>query len=195
MAEVGQSAALREIFARVYAAASPRRSLVLGCTTGKDLALLDPRVTTVAVGVDVNPEYLAMARRELDHLACVELIEGDVLELQLASGGFDLVHAALLLEYVNPGALFARMRSWLAADGRCTIVSQDPAPGVASVSESGHESLRILEGHMSLLDADDIERLAARAGLRRISLESVPLPGRKTFSVSTFRSGAPGGAF
>src|SRR4051794_31835401 len=84
MAEIGQSAALRSIFQRVYAESRPARVLILGCTTGKDFALLDPEVTTSAIGVDVNAAYLATARSALGHLgAAVTLIEGDVLTVEL----------------------------------------------------------------------------------------------------------------
>jgi SAM-dependent methyltransferase len=187
MEQVGQSAALRGIFARVYAATRPRRVLVLGCTTGKDLAELDPAVTTRAVGVDVSPDYLAVARADLEGQGrMVELVAGDVLDVELGAAEFDLVHAALLVEYVAPPALLRRIAAWLARDGVCAIVSQNPAEGVGAVSETPYDSLRVLEGRMSLVGPDELRALAADAGLARASFELVPLPGGKTFSVSTF---------
>jgi ubiquinone/menaquinone biosynthesis C-methylase UbiE len=80
MADIGQAIALRNIFEKIYARTKPRRLLVLGCTTGKDFELLDREVTSQAVGVDVNGEYLAIARQNLAALGrSVELVQADVL--------------------------------------------------------------------------------------------------------------------
>ena len=183
MAGIGQSAALRAIFARIYAETRPRRLLVLGCTTGKDLGLIDPRVTTRAVGLDVNAEYLATARGEVGR--DVELVHGDVLAADL-SGPFDLVHAALLVEYVDPAALFRRIGAWLAPGGACSVVSQDPVAEIPSVSETAYISLRALEGGMRLVRCEELVEIARQAGLARTSSQSVSLPGGKSFSVSIF---------
>jgi SAM-dependent methyltransferase len=188
MAANGQSAALREIFVRAYTAASPRRLLVLGCATGHDFELVDPRVTETAVGLDVNPEYIEIARRKLRGLdGSLELVTGDVLDAQLSSPTFDLVHAALLFEYVDPAALFARIAGWMAADGLCCVVTQNRAAGGASVSRTGCDSLLVLEGRMWLRSSDEMNGFATRAGFHRISNRDVPLPHGKSFSVSMFR--------
>jgi SAM-dependent methyltransferase len=188
MAEMGQSTALRGIFARVYAEHRPRRVLVLGCTTGKDLALLDPQVTTTAVGIDLSATYLAIARAELAGSEVpVALIEGDVLAVDLEGADFDLVHAALLVEYVDPEALFRRMHDWLAPDGVCCTVSQNRADGIAPVSHSGHASLRVLDGKMSLRDPVQLDAAALRAGLTPESSVEVGLPQGKSFTVATYR--------
>ena len=188
MAEIGQSHALRDIFARVYANTRPRRLLVLGCTTGNDFELVDPDVTENTVGVDLNPRYIEIARTKVDQVrAAVELVHGDVLRATLPCPEFDLVHAALLFEYVDPLAMFRRIAAWLAPDGVCSTVTQNPAHGVAPVSKTSYASLRALDGRMSLHRADDLHAFAERAGLERVSSRDVPLPLGKSFSVSTFR--------
>jgi SAM-dependent methyltransferase len=187
MAEIGQSAALRAIFQRVCAQTRPRRVLILGCTTGKDFALLDPEVTTSAVGVDVNATYLATARSELGlRGTAVALIEANVLAVELPTAGFDLIHAALLVEYVDPEALFRRMSAWLAATGVCSVVSQNAAEGVDSVTRTARESLLTLDGHMRLRDPDQLDAAAVQAGLVRRSIDTVGLPRGKSFSAATF---------
>jgi SAM-dependent methyltransferase len=192
MAGAGQSAVLRDVFARVYAESRPRRLLVLGCTTGRDLALIDPHVTTTVVGVDVNAKYLDAARHELGRLGRrADLIHADVLDVALPPCGFDLVHAALIVEYVDPGALFGRIAGWLAPFGICSVVSQNPAAGVPSVSRTGYSSLHALDGCMTLHTANRIHAFAAGAGLDRVAVEAVGLPGGKSFAVSTFRKGGP----
>src|SRR3954466_12262036 len=96
MRAVGQDRVLREAFARAVAETGPARVAVLGCTTGEDLALLDRSRTTLAVGVDINPEYLRLASTRLQRLGDrLRLIRGDVADLELPPGPYDLVHAAL----------------------------------------------------------------------------------------------------
>ena len=60
---VGQTAVLRRSFSQAYALVRPRRLAVLGCTTGADFDVVDPAVTEVALGVDINAQYLAAAER------------------------------------------------------------------------------------------------------------------------------------
>jgi len=188
MAEIGQSAALRDIFLGVYTDTNPRRLLVLGCTTGKDLELVDPNVTEKSVGVDVNREYLEIACKKLDRLGrTVELVHSDVLDAQLPASEFDLIHAALLVEYVDPFSLFRRIAEWLAMDGVCSTVTQNPAEGVASVSKTAYDSLLVLDGRISLCSPNQVNSFAVQAGLQRMSNRDVQLPLGKSFSVSTFR--------
>src|SRR5262245_65468057 len=125
MAEIGQSAVLRHIFLRVYTDTSPRRLLVLGCTTGQDLELVDPDVTEKSVGVDVNREYLEIACKKFDRSGTVEFVPGDVLDVELPSSEFDLIHAPLLFEYVDPASLFHRVGERDATDGVWSIATQN----------------------------------------------------------------------
>jgi trans-aconitate methyltransferase len=186
MAAVGQSAALRDLFARIYAQRRPRRLAVLGCTTGSDLQQIDPIVTELAVGVDVNPAYLAAARTRLSPLGpTLRLIEGDVLSVALPAP-FDLVHAALLLEYVDPLALFARMAAWLSPDGCCSVVTQEPMPHLPAVSASDYASLQLLAGHLTLRSADEVVVLAVRSGLRLLHRLPLDLPAGKRLVAALF---------
>src|SRR5579862_3696940 len=121
MAAIGQSAVLRDLFSLVYAERRPHRLAVLGCGTGGDLQQVDPTVTEVVVGVDINPDYLEIARGRSSALGPrLHLVCGDVLSAELPPVQFDLVHAALLLEYVDHLSLFRRMYQWLAPDGACS---------------------------------------------------------------------------
>ena len=188
MAEIGQSAVLRDIFSRVYADTKPRRLLILGCTTGSDFEVVDPEVTEKSAGVDVNREYLEIARRKLKRLSgAIDLVHADVLHADLPCSEFDLIHVALLFEYVDPADLFHRIGEWLALDGVCSTVTQNPAEGVEPVSKTPYDSLLVLSGHMSLRGPDQVNSFALRAGLERISSGDVYLPMGKSFSVSTFR--------
>ena len=193
MSEVGQSAALRALFMLTYAERRPRRLAVLGCTTGGDLALVEP-FTDVVVGVDVNAAYLAAARRRLGTFQPnVDLILGDVLDVELAQAPFDLVHAALLLEYVDPVAVFRRVYGWLASGGACSVITQEPTPDAPAVSRTAYTTLQLLDGCMSLRDTDEILRAASDAGLRAATRRTTRLAGGKALVHAVFTKSPPDG--
>jgi SAM-dependent methyltransferase len=187
MEAVGQSAALREIFERVVAEARPRRVAVLGCSTGGDLARLDPTRLERAAGVDLNPRYLDLARARLPELGPrLDLVHGDVLQVELPDAGrYDLIHAALLLEHVEPRALLRRIEAWLGPSGVCSLVTQEPATQ-PSVSETTFTSLRALAPHMKVRAAGEIAALADEAGFALASRRTVKLPSGKALVSSIF---------
>ena len=189
MRAAGQSAALREFFADVYSELSPVRVAVLGCTTGSDLESIDPTVTETVIGVDINPAYLAVARERLEGRlgSRLRLVEGDVLQVELLPMRFDLIHAALLLEYVEPAPLFARIVQWLADGGTCSVVTQEPSARAPAVSDTGYQSLQTLTGHMTLRDALVVAAAAQRSGLHLVATRTRDLPGGKRLVHSLFR--------
>ncbi len=163
MAAIGQSAVLRDLFSLVYAERRPSRLAVLGCTTGQDLQHVDPALTELIVGVDINPAYLEAAKGRLSSLGPrLHLICEDVLTAELPRVPFDLVHAALLLEYVDPRSLFQRIYAWLSPEGVCSVITQEPAPDVAAISATKYESLQTLAGRMSLRSAEETASLACQ---------------------------------
>jgi len=189
MEEIGQAAALRKTFRRAYSELHPRRLLILGCTTGRDFELVDPGITTICVGVDLNREYLDAARERLHVLrGTLQLVQGDVLEVELPSSAFDLIYAALVFEYVDPALLLPRIARWLAPGGVCVAVTQNPADGVPSVTKTSHGSLEVLSGCMSLRRAEEMRRCAIRSGLAVVEQRDVALPHGKSFSAARFEN-------
>jgi SAM-dependent methyltransferase len=183
---VGQLAPLHDIFARVYRELRPARVAVLGCGTGNGLDAIDPAVTERLVGVDLNPEYIALARRRHARLAkLAEWLCASVEDCALERGHFNLVHAALLFEHVDPAKTLPRITPWLAEAGVLCVVLQQPA-GEAPVSETPFASLRHLDGHMRLVAPHRFCELAPSAGLALRSSEEVPLPRGKSFWVGQF---------
>jgi SAM-dependent methyltransferase len=188
MSAVGQSAIVRAMFLRVYSQRRPKRLAVLGCTTGSDLKLIDPESTEVAIGVDLNPAYLAIARERAGALGPrLRLVEGDVLRVELPAGGLDLVHAALLLEYVDPLSLFRRIHGWLRPGGACSVVTQEPAGGQPVVSERAYVSLRALAPRMRLRDSRQVATLARHCGFALVGEQAATTIGGKSLVSSTFQ--------
>jgi SAM-dependent methyltransferase len=181
MRAVGQDRALREIFARVLADTRPARVAVLGCTTGADLAELAPDATELAVGVDINAGYLEVASARLGPALGerLRLVCADLAVAELPPGPYDLVHAALLLEYVQPEVLLSRAHAWLGPSGMLSLVTQEPVEGLPAVSDAGIESLRALSAGMRLRGASDVASLAVDAGFVVESQRTLSLPSGK----------------
>ena len=149
-----QQAPLAAIFAQVYAASRPSSVALLGCATGNGLGAIDPAVTPRIVGIDLNPEYLAVARqRHADLGGALDLRCADLLTWQLEGGGFALIQAALVFEHVDPTALAARIASWLEPAGICSVVLQlqRGARPATPVAASRFSSLQALAGSMHLV--------------------------------------------
>src|SRR5689334_12022769 len=111
---VDQLAPLAALFQEVYLAAQPDRVLVVGCGTGNGLEHVDPSVTARVVGVDVSLQYLGIARQRFFHLGPrLELFCNDAAGFKSPPGSFDLVHAALVFEYLHPEVLVRKIAEWL----------------------------------------------------------------------------------
>jgi hypothetical protein len=184
-----QLAPLAGIFGEVYVATRPSSLMLLGCATGNGLEVVDPTVTRPIVGIDVNAEYLAIARRRHAGLGeALELHCLDFLTCRLDTAPFALIHAALVFEHVDPSPLVARIANWLSPSGICSVVLQlprgeRPAP---AVSPTGFSTLEALSRSMRLLTPEEIRRVFAPHGLAEIRAWEVPLRDGKAFHVALF---------
>ncbi|HYG69749.1 MAG TPA: class I SAM-dependent methyltransferase, partial [Anaeromyxobacteraceae bacterium] len=122
-----QLGTLASLFQEAVLATQPDRVLVLGCATGNGVEAIDPGVTKRVVGVDVNLQYLGVARQRFFHLGTrLELYCSDAEKFRSAPASFDLVSAALIFEYASPAVLVPRIAEWLAPNGSCAVVLQLP---------------------------------------------------------------------
>ena len=175
-------APLSTIFAKVYAARRPRRLAVLGVATGNGLEHVDLHLTGRTVGVDANLTFLAVARQRFLRLGpALELLCADVERVDLGAGRFDLVHAALVFEYVDVRVVVPRIVSWLAPGGASCIVLQ--LPGGQAVTESRYPSVRALASVTRLLSPEELRKLTEAEGLVEQRAFVVPLAkGRRYFA-------------
>ncbi len=154
-----QLAPLASLFGRVCRARRPRRIALLGCATGNGLECVDVATAERVVGVDIHPGYLALARERHRRLGSrLDLVCDDVLAARLEPAAFDLVHAALIFEYLDPALLVARIAGWLAPGGACSVVLQLPA-AVGSVTPTPYASVRGLAAAMRLVPPDELREL------------------------------------
>jgi GT2 family glycosyltransferase/tetratricopeptide (TPR) repeat protein/2-polyprenyl-3-methyl-5-hydroxy-6-metoxy-1,4-benzoquinol methylase len=159
---------------------SARRVLDVGCGAGRLGEALKRRQPAEVVGIEFVEEAAQASRERLD-----QVLLGDVeaLEIHFASGSFDVVVCADVLEHLrDPGRFLRRAREWLTPDGRL----------IASIPNVRHHGVvrGLLEGNWTyepagLLDRDhlrfftrrEIEKLFFRAGFRIGELAMVAGPG------------------
>jgi SAM-dependent methyltransferase len=188
-ASVGQLPMLSRILRDDLERHRPRALVVPGCATGNGFEHIDPLVTSRIVGIDVNGEYLALLReRHARRLPGLELLHGDLFEALLEPGAFDLVHAALVLEYVDPAPALARMAAWLRPGGVLTVVLQEPSPDAPPVSRTPFRTVLALEPLLRLVDPALLALQATKLGLVPLDTERVPLPQGKSFLVARYAS-------
>jgi hypothetical protein len=177
---LGQLAPLSAILGRACADLRPRRLLALGVATGNGLDHVDPAVTERVVGVDLNIQYLAVARQRLARLGHrLELYCADLEAVELAPASFDLVWAALVLEWVDLAAALPRIAGWLAPGGSLVAVLQVPAAGGApgAAGAAGAEGLRAVEASARIVSPGELDRGLAAAGLIPRQRYLVPVRG------------------
>lgn len=180
----GQLAALSAIFAKVVGTLRPARLLVPGVGTGNGLEHVDPAVTRRVVGLDVNIQYVAMARqRHLRLGPALELYCEDVQRTRLEAASFDLVHAALVLEHVEPLPAVERFARWLAPGGACSVVLQ--LPGGEPVEPRG-AMLRAAAAAMRLVDPAELKGWFERQGMIQRKAFEVPVAQGVRFWVGLF---------
>lgn len=180
MRDIGQAQALELIFARAYAGFSPKVLAVLGCGTGCGLSRVDPAFTERVVGVDLNRKYLQLARVRNPHLEPVaEWKCAPVESLSFPARTFDMVHAALLFEYIEWHPAIAKIARWLKTDGVFSVVLQLPRGRV--ITPTRYETISLLRPVHRLVPPRQFLACARRSGLKPVYTREVPLPGGKRF--------------
>ncbi|MBI4721159.1 MAG: class I SAM-dependent methyltransferase [Chitinivibrionia bacterium] len=185
---VNQLEPLGVIFSDVYARFKPSSLAIIGCATGNGFEHVDAGVTKRLVGIDINPVYLDIARERYRRLEPIlELICMPVESCDFPRGAFDLVHAGLVFEYLDPADALAKTAEWLSPGGVLSIVLQLPSAECGPVSKSAFESVKILESVLHLVPPEELERLAGGAGLWLVEKRKIPLHGGKSFFAAIFR--------
>jgi len=153
-----------------------------GTGTGRMLELLAPQVKR-AVGVDVSPEMLAIARDRLmrSNLAHCQVRQGDTYRLPFPSGGalggFDAVLFHQVLHYLDdPGAAVAEAARVMRSGGRLLI---------ADFAQHDLEFLRQDFAHRRLGFSDrEVQGWFAAAGLKAVASEAIaPRQGTEKLTV------------
>ncbi len=189
--EVDQLSALSRLFAEALERFRPRDVLALGCSTGTGFEHINPAVTRRVTGVDIHPDYLArLAERFPDPGFELELKCADVMTCCQDADSFDLVHGALLLEYVEWPRLLPRLVPAIREGGGVSFVLQARSATAPAVTPTRFESVRGLESLFRFVDPAALVARAAAVGLVCEVDCTESLASGKSFHVLHFRKAA-----
>lgn len=181
---VGQLQVLNKIFKDVLDEFNPKSICILGCTTGNGFEHLINNSVDEIVGIDINKKYLEECyNRFHNSLPKLKLICADLNELELQNDFFDLIHAALIFEYVDFKKVLSKIKKWLKPDGILSAVFQLPSEYAAQISETPYSSLKSLSSLMKLIDVNEIEDILMKEKLLCEQSYILELPQRKKFLV------------
>jgi SAM-dependent methyltransferase len=184
---VNQRPVLSRLLREALATTLPPAVLVLGCSTGNGLEHVDAAVTWRVTGVDVNPAYLQrLLQRFPSPDVALDVRCVDLAEYTFEPEAFDLVHAALVLEYVEWPSLLRRVVPSLRSKGTFSVVLQRPSPVSPAVTATPFTSLRSLEAMFHFVEPEALLAHACDAGLEPRHRGTEPLPSGKAFEVLRF---------
>ena len=152
--------------------------LDVGCGAGQTLPQIAGYVgpSGRAVGVDIAPALLSIARNRTEDDPRIELIEADVQTLALPDGSFDGVFSRFgVMGFTDPVIAFSNLRRMLRPDGRLSFCCWREL----DANELDHLPVRAtgLEGHVrgvpfSFADPDHVHGLLERAGFHDVRMRS-----------------------
>lgn len=148
------------------------------------------------VAIDIHREVLEVAAARLDGRTDVTLLLSDARSLPLADDAVDVAHASLVLHHLEPDGATAALRE-LARVARRGVVVNDLRRGIVPLMVTASLVLALARGrytrHDGILSArrayrvDELDSIAARAGLRPVWRTPAWLPRVTTAYVSADR--------
>jgi len=179
---------LSAVFKDVLDEFRPEAVAVLGCATGNGFEHIQNDITKLLVGIDFNPEYVDTARHRFSGLIPeLQLFCSDIMSIELEPRSFDLVSSGLFFEHVDPKSVIAKVFRWLKPGGVLTTVLQLPSKTGESVSDTGIESMKVLEPVAKLVAPELLTDLAESAGFHLQNAKTVTLNTGKSFRVLVYR--------
>ena len=187
--DVGQASMIADILERTLHECSPASIAILGCAGGNGFERVNPEVTARVVGIDINPEYIAITRERFQNrLPGLELLVADLQTDDVCLEPVELVFAALLFEYVEPDVILRTIHRLLKSNGRLVTVVQLPKADGPAVTPSPFTSLQSLSSCLRLVPPDLLRQQAAAQSLSLATSEQVVLQSGKSFQVQTFQA-------
>jgi len=189
---------IRALLVRTVTERRPRRVLDIGCGAGLHLAaMLEAAPDATGIGVEVDPDAAALARRTLSErgLADRARVEGVDLQAALAAGrsgvlteGIDLALLANVIYYVPVDERVELLRTVariLAPRGALVVVTTLAGPQL--FSRHLDLLLRAQEGRMELPAVDVLLAQLREAGLQPDPPERIGPPGAALSAVTAVR--------
>jgi len=184
---VGQLKFLNNLFKDILRKYNPGSLFVPGCTTGNGFEHVDFNITKKVLAVDINAEYIKILRERFQsNQDKIETVCTDLNNFDFSDRKFDLVHCALIFEYVNYELLLAKINSTLNINGLMTVLLQLPHKSFPAVSDTNFSSLQSLEGFIRPLQSEEFKETAVSNGFQCSSENIFTLKSDKTFWFGTF---------
>jgi SAM-dependent methyltransferase len=184
---VNQRAVLNRLMREALDELRPRTFLVLGCSSGNGLEHVDRAVTEHVMVIDINASYL---QRLVDAFPDpgfeLKIRCADVNDTGLEANAFDLVHAALVFEYVTWQPLIRRVARTLTRGGVLSVVLQRPSTSSPAVTPTPFTILQSLESLFHFVDPGALTEAAENEGLTVMLRRTELLPSGKAFEVLRF---------
>ena len=189
---VNQYPVLSELLREALDAALPHDVLILGCSTGNGLEHVDPAITRRVSGVDVNPLFLQRVVEQFPNPGFeLDVRCADLADYTFEPEVFDLVHAGLVLEYLEWPPLLPSLVKTLRPRGTFSVVLQRSSAVTPAVTPTEFTSLRALESLFRFVDSDALVAQACALGLELQCRRTEPLRSAKAFEVLRFAKGCP----
>jgi len=174
--EAGQRATARACLEVVERHAAPGALLDLGCWVGFLLAEARSRGWRTR-GVEPSEFASAYAREELG----LDVVTGDLLDVELEQGKFDAVFLGDVIEHIpNPSAALERIGELLAPGGVLAMALPDAGSRLARTM--GRRWWSVIPTHVHYFTRHSLTVLLARNGYEVAELRTQP----KTFSVAYY---------
>jgi ubiquinone/menaquinone biosynthesis C-methylase UbiE len=184
---VRQYEMLNTIFRQAYSNRQPEKLLVLGISDGNGLEHISKKITRKIIVIDINPEYLAVAQRTFHtKLPQLDFICEDVDKYKFPANYFDMIHGALIFEYVDYQKLLVKIAKSLKIGGVLSTVIQLEDEKVSKISETKFKSLKKLASIMKIVDINTFKNYAFNNNLREIHKEIIKPYGEKSFYYRIF---------
>jgi len=181
--DVGQLQLLNSLFKTALDETAPESLAVLGCTTGNGFEHIDFSHTARVCAIDINAGYLDIARKRFESSAKnIEWRCADIQSTAMGISEFDLVHGALIFEYVKPEVILPKIATAMKETGVMSVVLQLPGDDLPPVSKTPYASLEQLAPLMILLDRQTFTDLAFRSGLLNAAVRSSAFKAERNFS-------------
>ena len=180
--EIGQATLLAEILESAIERCHPRSLAVIGCAGGNGFERI-PRSVGRVVGIDINACYAEAVRERYGaRFFQLEMVVGDIQDLQIRFSPVELVYAGLLFEYVDPNLALKNLTRSIAPGGMLVVVLQRPMEQTEAITPSRYSSLQRLAPIHRLVELEAFKAAAAKAGFEVAFDRLHTLPSGKTFA-------------
>lgn len=189
--EVAQAQALNKLMALALTEYVPTSIAVIGCTTGNGFEHIDTTNTRRVIGVDINPDYLALLKiRFAERISSLELIKADIAGPDFHIMPVSMVFAGLVFEYVDVAHALNNIYRSMLPGAILLAVLQLPSPDSSPVTTTRYNSLERLAPIMNLVSPSVFSDICNSIGLQHIKADTIPLKKGKAFFVGHYRKKA-----